>query len=88
MNDAVGGAINRPRQIRGLLLFLGFIGIVWALTFWIVTGSSQMLVMGGMAIAMAELGCQAFMRAMELFSEERMAQQHFSLYGELLSCDR
>lgn len=51
MNDAIG-TINRPRRVRGLLLFLGLMGLVWALTFWIVTGSSQMLVMGGMAIAM------------------------------------
>ena len=39
-------------------------------------------------IQAAELGRQALQRAMELFSEERMVQQHFSLYGELLSCDQ
>jgi len=51
MNDSIA-VINRSRQVRGGMLFLGLIGIVWTLTFWIVTGSSQMLVMGAMAIAM------------------------------------
>jgi len=46
------GVINRSRQVHGGMLFLGLIGIVWALVFWIVTGSTQALVMGGMAIAM------------------------------------
>ena len=36
----------------------------------------------------AELGRKASRRAMELFSEDRMAEQHFSLYGGVLPCDK
>ena len=33
---------QRPRQIRGLLLFLGLAGTVWILTNWILTGSAEL----------------------------------------------
>jgi hypothetical protein len=45
-------AINQPRQIRGVLLLVGLIGTVAALSNWITTGSSQGLVIGGMVIAL------------------------------------
>jgi hypothetical protein len=51
MNDAMS-TVGRSRQARGLLLFTGLVGIVWASTYWILTGSFTMLIMGGMAIAM------------------------------------
>ncbi len=40
------------------------------------------------AVWAAELGRKASRRAMELFSEDRMTEQHFSLYGGILSCDK
>ena len=43
---------NQPQQIRGLFLLVGLMGIVYALSSSIVTGSSRGLVMGGMAIAL------------------------------------
>jgi len=51
MNSAAS-SISRPTQIRGLLLLVGLMGVVTALANWIVTGSSQGLVMGGMAIVL------------------------------------
>jgi hypothetical protein len=36
----------------GLLLFVGLVGVVFALSNWIVTGSSQVLIIGGMAITL------------------------------------
>jgi hypothetical protein len=39
--------------MQGLFLLAGLMGIVWALANWIVTGSFGMLVIGGMAIALA-----------------------------------
>jgi hypothetical protein len=40
------------RQFRGLLLLIGLLGLVTQLSNWIITGSSQTLVMGGMAIVL------------------------------------
>ncbi len=51
MHDAMG-VMSRSRHVRGGMLFLTLFGIVWGLVFWIVTGSTQALVMGAMAIAM------------------------------------
>src|SRR5205085_1390017 len=39
-------------QASGLALFAGLIGVVWALSNWILTGSSQALIVGGMVIAL------------------------------------
>ena len=51
MNSAVS-AMGQSRQAKGLLLFGGLTGIVCALSYWIITGSTQMLVMGAMAVAL------------------------------------
>src|ERR1019366_7788231 len=45
-------AWHRSGQLRGLLLFLGLIGGGWVMALWIVSGSAQMLTMGGIAIIM------------------------------------
>jgi hypothetical protein len=50
--NTTASSINAPRQIRGLFLLLGLMGIVLTLSNWIITGSSQGLVIGGMAIAL------------------------------------
>ena len=50
--NSTASSISRPRQIRGLLLLAGLMGLVSTLSNWIVTGSSQGLVMGGMVIAL------------------------------------
>jgi hypothetical protein len=46
---------NRSKTFSGLLLFAGLMAIVLALTNWIVTGSLEILVMGGMAIALVTI---------------------------------
>jgi len=46
---------NRSKSFSGLLLFAGLMATVLALTNWIVTGSLEMLVMGGMAIALVTI---------------------------------
>jgi len=51
MNTAIG-EISQSRQVRGLALFLGLAWLVWVLANWIVTGSTQYLVIGSMIIAM------------------------------------
>ena len=51
MNSAIG-TMGQSRQAKGLALFCGLAGIIWVLSSWIITGSTQMLVMGGMGIAM------------------------------------
>jgi hypothetical protein len=51
MNESVS-AITRSRQARGLLLFLSLVALVWVLSTWILTGSTEYLVMGGLVIAM------------------------------------
>ena len=51
MNAALQ-ALHRSGQLRGLLLFLGLIGGGWVMALWIVSGSAQMLTMGGIAIIM------------------------------------
>lgn len=50
MNSAIS-AMGRSRHAKHLLLFGSLGGIVWVLSSLIMTGSAQMLVMGGMAIA-------------------------------------
>ncbi len=40
------------RQFRGVFLLLGLMAIVFTLSNWIITGSTQGLVVGGMAIAL------------------------------------
>src|SRR4051812_6216596 len=50
--NATATSITRPRQIRGVFLLLGLMGIVLTLSNWILTGSTQGLVVGGMAIAL------------------------------------
>lgn len=42
--------IGRSRQAKALLFFAGAVGLAWALSTWIISGSSQMLVMGAMAV--------------------------------------
>jgi len=39
--------------MQGVVLFAGLIGLVWTVANWIVTGSSGMLVISGMAVALA-----------------------------------
>src|SRR5580692_5057995 len=51
MNSAAG-VMGQSRQAKALLLFGGIAGLVWILSTWIITGSTQMLVMGGAAIAL------------------------------------
>ena len=51
MNSAMS-AMGQSRQAKGLLLLGGLAGIVWVLSTWIITGSTQMLFMGGMVIAL------------------------------------
>jgi hypothetical protein len=43
---------SRSRQAGALLLFLGLMGVVWTLANGMLTGSSDLLIYGGMAIAM------------------------------------
>ena len=50
--NSTASSISRPRQMRGLFLLMGLMGLVLTLSNWIVTGSSQALIMGGMAIAL------------------------------------
>jgi hypothetical protein len=50
--NGVAGTIGRTRQARGLILFLCFAGAVWILSAWILDASSQMLVIGGMGLAL------------------------------------
>ena len=50
--NSTASSISRPRQLRGLLLLVGLMGLVLALSNWILTGSSQGLVTGGMVIAL------------------------------------
>ena len=45
-------SITQPRQIRGLFLLIALMGVVATLSNWILTGSSQGLVIGGMLIAL------------------------------------
>jgi hypothetical protein len=49
---STANAINQSRQFRALCLLLGLMATVAILSNWILTGSSQGLVMGGMAIAL------------------------------------
>jgi len=51
MSDAFR-AISESRHFRALLMFVGLLGIVWELSVWILTGSTQNLVLGGMAIGL------------------------------------
>lgn len=51
MNSAVN-EIGQSRQAKALLLFCGMAGIVWVLSSWIITGSTQMLVMGAAAVVL------------------------------------
>jgi hypothetical protein len=50
--NRIASSINQPRQIRGLFLIFALMALVSTLSNWILTGSSQGLVMGGMAIAL------------------------------------
>jgi len=50
--NSTASSISRPRQMRGLFLLMGLMALVITLSNWIVTGSSQALIMGGMAIAL------------------------------------
>src|SRR5712672_3589814 len=43
---------GQSRQFSALLALIGLMGVVWVLANWILTGSSGMLIYGGMAIAM------------------------------------
>jgi hypothetical protein len=45
-------AVSQSKQFTALLWFVGLMGVVWTLANWILTGSSGMLIYGGMAIAM------------------------------------
>lgn len=46
---------NRSRSIIGLLAFGGLTGVIWAMTNWILTGSTGTLVAGSMAIALVAI---------------------------------
>src|SRR6185295_10738874 len=46
------GGLHMNRQMRGLLLLFGLLAIVSTLSNWILTGSSQAIVMGGMVIVL------------------------------------
>jgi hypothetical protein len=48
----IATSISQPRQIRGLFLLITLMGVVSTLSNWILTGSTQGLVMGGMLIAL------------------------------------
>jgi len=48
--NRMAASIKQPRQIRGLFLLIGLMGVVSVLSNWILTGSTQGLVMGGMLI--------------------------------------
>ncbi len=50
--NRIAGPIDQPRHIRGLFLLVALLGIVATLSNWILTGSTQGLVMGGMLIAL------------------------------------
>jgi hypothetical protein len=50
--NRIATSINQPRQIRGLFLILALMGLVFTLSNWIITGSTQGLVIGGMLIAL------------------------------------
>ena len=45
--------VQRSRQIRSLLLLVGLAGTVWIVANWIVTGSTELLITGSMAITLA-----------------------------------
>ena len=45
-------ALGQSRQAKGLLLFGGMAGVVWILSSWIITGSTQVLVMGAAAVVL------------------------------------
>jgi hypothetical protein len=50
--NRIASTMSQPRQIRGVLLLMGLLGLISTLSNWILTGSSQGLVMGGMVIAL------------------------------------
>jgi len=49
MNDTVR-AIGQSKQVRGVLYFIFLAGLAWQLSVWIVTGSTQNLILGGLGI--------------------------------------
>jgi len=49
------GSASGKRQIRGLVLGLLIIGLIWELTSWIVAGSDQMLIMSGLVLVVCVL---------------------------------
>ena len=51
--------IGRSRQAKTLFFFAGVVGLGWALSTWIISGSSQMLVMGAMAVAIVMIVVRA-----------------------------
>jgi hypothetical protein len=51
MNGAVRG-MDWSRQARGLFMLFCLFGLVWMFVNWVMTGFTQMLMMGGLAIAM------------------------------------
>jgi hypothetical protein len=51
MNDTIR-TVTESKQLRGLLFFLCLAGMAWELSVWILTGSTQNLVLGGMAVGM------------------------------------
>jgi hypothetical protein len=50
--NRIATSISQPRQVRGLLLLMVLMALVTALSNWILTGSSQGLVIGGMVIGL------------------------------------
>ena len=50
--NRIAAGINEPRQIRAMIALMALLGLVVTLSNWILTGSSQGLVMGGMVIAL------------------------------------
>ena len=50
--NQMAASMKQPRQIRGLFLLIALMGVVSVLSNWILTGSTQGLVMGGMLIAL------------------------------------
>ena len=57
MQLTVGSAAGK-RQIQGLIVGLLVLGLIWALTSWIVAGSDQMLIMSGLTFVVCALVVQ------------------------------
>ena len=50
--NRIAASINEPRQIRAMMALMALLGLVFTLSNWILTGSSQGLIVGGMVIVL------------------------------------